>query len=119
MLMFNKVETGIYGQNIAKKHLLDKGMSLLEANFRSRQGEIDLIMQDGEYVVFVEVKYRRNLKYGLPREAVGTSKQKKILKAANYYIYLKASEQNYRFDVVEILETKEGTYVNHIENAFW
>jgi len=117
--MSNKVETGFYGQDIAQKYLVGKGMDLLETNFRSRQGEIDLIMQDGEYTVFVEVKYRRSLKYGLPREAIGTSKQKKILQAAKYYIYLKASEQDYRFDVVEVLETGNGIQVNHIENAFW
>jgi len=117
--MNNKIETGFYGQDIAQKYLLDKGMTFLEANFRSRQGEIDLVMRDGTYIVFVEVKYRRSLKYGLPREAISTNKQKKILQTARYYVSRSTSEHDYRFDAVEIIETKEGTQVTHIENAFW
>jgi len=117
--MSNKVETGFYGQNIAQKHLIDNGMKLLEANFRTRQGESYLIMQDGEYIVFVEVKYRHSLKYGLPREAISLSKQKKILKTAKYYVSRSTEAQDYRFDVVEIIETNEALQVNHIENAFW
>jgi len=117
--MSNKVETGFYGQDIAEEYLLNKGMKLLEANFRTRQSEIDLIMQDGEYIVFIEVKYRRSLKYGLPREAISTSKQKKILHAAKYYASRSNAEQDYRFDVVEIIETNKDLQINHIENAFW
>jgi len=114
----NNVKTGFHGQDIAQNYLLNKGMSLVEANYRTRQGEIDLIMQDGTYIVFVEVKYRRNIKYGLPREAIGKSKQKKILKAAEYYVSRSTREQDYRFDAIEIIESKD-IQINHIENAFW
>ena len=118
--MANKVKAGLYGQNAAMLYLQNKGLHLLETNFRIRQAEIDLIMQDGTYIVFVEVKYRKGLQYGLPREAIGAGKQKKILQAAEYYIASNnLQEQDFRFDAVEVLETESGQKINHIENAFW
>jgi len=118
----NKVKTGFYGQDVAAKYLQDKGLKLLEANYRVPRAEIDLIMQDGDYIVFVEVKYRRSTSHGLPREAIGTAKQKKILRAAEYYVTRSNNpdqDQAYRFDAVEVLETARGQQINHIENAFW
>ena len=114
--MANKVQTGLLGQNEALKFLLARGMTLKEANFRAPGAEIDLIMKDGLYIVFVEVKYRQKNKFGLPREAVDSRKQKKIKKAALHYIARHSLQnQDFRFDVVELL----GSEVNHIENAFW
>ena len=118
--MLNKVEYGRYGQEAAMKFLQAKGMVLLEANFSIPSGEIDLIMRDGEYIVFIEVKYRRNLQYGLPREAIGYRKQQKIKKIALYYIVRhNLQNQDFRFDAMELLETSNGLDINHIENAFW
>lgn len=115
----NNVETGFFGQEIAQNFLCGKGMLLLESNFRMPTAEIDLIMRDGSYIVFVEVKYRKSLKYGLPREAVGIHKQRRIIKAALYYIARHGlQDQCFRFDVLELLETTGCVEVNHIENAF-
>ena len=116
----NKIEDGLYGQEEAAKYLQAQGMSLIEANFRIPSAEIDLIMKDDDYIVFVEVKYRRDTRYGLPREAIGYHKQKKIKKAALHYIARRRlSNQDFRFDVVELLETGSGLSINHIKDAFW
>jgi len=115
----NNVAKGFFGQSEAEIFLQSKGMTLLETNFRRATGEIDLIVKDGTYFVFVEVKYRRSKRYGLPREAVNATKQKRIHRTALYYIAEKGlSEQDFRFDVVELLSTNNGLVINHIENAF-
>ena len=115
-----KHSIGMQGQEAAKLFLVRKGFKILKENYRLRSSEVDIIAKDGEYVVFVEVKFRKGLSHGLPRESVSRTKQKKIIKAAMHYIQAsEKAEQDYRFDVVEILENGGGLYANHIENAFW
>ena len=115
-----KHSIGMQGQTAAKQFLTDKGFKIIKENYRLRSSEIDIIAKDGDYVVFVEVKFRKGLSHGLPRESVGSAKQRKIIKAAMHYIQAtQEAEQDYRFDVVEILEKEGKLYANHIENAFW
>jgi len=92
----------------------------LVRNYRVKSGEIDLIAQHGQYIIFVEVKLRSSAVFGLPRESVGYSKQQKIIKTAMHYIAKnKLHDQDFRFDVIEVIEISEGTQkINHIENAF-
>lgn len=117
--MSNKVQVGLYGQKIAESFLINKGMVLLDANFRATGGEIDLIMKYHTYVVFVEVKYRKGLSYGYPREAIDFRKQQRIKKVALHYIARRDLHNNdFRFDVVEIIEMQQNITVSHIENAF-
>ena len=114
-----KHSIGMQGQEAAKLFLIGKGLTILKENYRLRSSEIDIVAKDGEYIVFVEVKFRKGLSHGLPRESVGRAKQKKIIKAAMHYIQAtQETEQDYRFDVVEILESDGKLYANHIENAF-
>ena len=116
----NNYELGLFGQKIAAKYLHAKGYKLLESNYNKIGAEIDLIMRDGAYIVFIEVKYRRDQSHGLPRESVTPRKQKQIKKAALYYITSKKlSECDFRFDVTELLGEPGGLMINHIENAFW
>ena len=116
----NKVQTGRYGQDAALKYLQAKKMTLIEANFSVSSGEIDLIMKDEHYIVFIEVKYRRGLAYGFPREAVGFRKQQKIIKTAMHFIARQQLQnQDFRFDAMELIDTPDGLIINHIENAFW
>lgn len=93
-----------------------QGYRILECNYRCRQGEIDIIAQDGSYLVFTEVKYRKNSKMGYPAEAVTLTKQNKIRQVAAYYIYSrKISEQTpVRFDVAAIMDDT----ISYIQNAF-
>lgn len=113
-------ELGNTGQQQAEAYLRQKGYQLRHLNYRVQTGEIDIVAQDGEYIVFVEVKARRGLQNGYPREAVGYGKQRKIRKTALFYInqYNLPDTQDYRFDVVEVLYLGDDCTITHIENAF-
>lgn len=112
----NRTKTGETYEEAAALFLEKRGVRLTERNFRCRQGEVDLIGWDGEYLVFFEVKYRRNADAGYPAEAVGYEKQKKICRAAAFYLYLRRIKEGIpiRFDVVAIC----GESVNWYRNAF-
>lgn len=114
-----KKQLGAYGEVLSRKHLINKGYLLLKNNFKNRFGEIDIIAQQNNVMVFIEVKTRNNIIYGLPREAVNYGKQLKIKKVAQQYIQQqKIRDMNFRFDVIEVLWIKDKYEINHIENAF-
>ncbi len=83
--MQNNRSVGTEYEERAVAYLRQQGMHILERNFRSRKGEIDIIAKDGEYYVFVEVKYRSSLQKGAPAEAVTYTKQKTICRVADFY----------------------------------
>lgn len=116
----NNRELGYYGETIAKQYLIGKGYRILMQNFKCKSGEIDIIAQEEDYIVFVEVKTRRTLAYGLPGEAVDRRKQVRYGKIASTYIrHNRLFDNNYRFDVIEIYMAANASYtINHIENAF-
>ena len=115
----NKYKTGMDGQQAAEAFLLDRGMRILARNWRVKTGEIDLVARDGEYIVFVEVKYRSSTAFGYPREAVNAAKQKRIMRTAlNYIARYRLVECALRFDVVEVIADKRQLHISHIENAF-
>ncbi len=98
----NRRQTGRQWEEKAAGFLMQTGYEILEHNFSCRQGEIDLIAREGGYLVFVEVKYRRNLGSGSPQEAVDPAKQEKIRQTARYYLYRRGYREDTpcRFDVV-------------------
>ena len=112
----NKRQLGTRKEQLAEKLLGLHGYSILERNYRCRYGEIDLIAKKGEYLVFIEVKFRRNEKWGSPLEAVDSAKQRKIKQVAKHYLFEKkiALDKPCRYDVVAI----EGDRYKIIENAF-
>ena len=112
----NKRETGTRKEELAADFLTRRGVKILERNFRCRQCEIDLIGMDGQYLVFVEVKYRKTARNGMPAEAVGHIKQQRIRYTAQFYLYSRHYHEDMpcRFDVVGIL----GTEVQLLKNAF-
>ena len=115
----NKHQAGMHGQTEAEQFLISKGYQILCRNYRVKTGEIDIIARLESYIIFVEVKYRRGLKFGYPREAVGSAKQRRVIRTALYYIGVHALvEQDFRFDVIEVLEQNGQISINHIENAF-
>ena len=109
----NNLTLGHSGENLAKKYLMNKGYDCLHENYRTRYGEIDLIMRDGGYTVFVEVKTRTSKAFGRPAEAVDARKRRHIINCALMY-FQKYGECLARFDIIEIL----GNNITHIENAF-
>ena len=110
---------GIWGEEIAVGYLKKKGYHILDRNFRSRIGELDIIARKGNTVVFIEVKTRNNLKYGLPCEAITDNKKRHIKRMVNYYTMMNCTEGlDLRIDVIEILVKEGMVSVNHIENAF-
>ena len=102
----------------ASLYLQARGLQLLHRNYRSRRGEIDLIMQDKDSLVFVEVRYRRHSRFGSAAESVDRRKQSRIIACAQHYMltHPDACQQPCRFDVVSI--TGPGTAIEWIANAF-
>ena len=91
------------GESLAAKHLKARGCEILARNYRAIRGEIDLIARDGEFIVFVEVKTRRSLKFGLPQAAVTLQKQRQISKVALAYLQSRnLLDAPCRFDVIAI-----------------
>lgn len=100
MGFFRKI-LGDKGERIACKELKKKGYKILEKNYRIKLGEIDIIAQDGDTLVFVEVKTRSSDEYGTPAEAVDKHKQKRIRQvAASFLLKHKYKDTECRFDVV-------------------
>ncbi len=110
---------GQAGEAIACRYLENKGYRLRQANYKKPTGEIDLILEKDQTIVFVEVKFRKNLDYGYPREAVTRAKQKRILQTALWYIKEKKCDNyGFRFDVLEIYDDQDKQIINHFEHAF-
>lgn len=108
----NKRQTGTQYEQLAVLFLEEKGYRILERNFRYRQGEIDIIALDGEYLVFLEVKYRKDDRMGTGAEAVGPGKQQRIVRCARYYL-MRHPEYGLapcRFDVVSVCGRKVTLY---------
>lgn len=112
----NKREIGAQKEAFAAKYLEGAGYRILARNFRSRTGEIDIVARDGEYLVFVEVKYRADGACGSPLEAVDYRKQQSIIRTARFYLLAHGfgTETACRFDVVAV----EGERVTLLQNAF-
>ena len=101
----------------ARRYLEQQGLRLLESNYRCSRGEIDLIMQDQETLVFVEVRYRKSDTYGSAVETVTRSKQNRLVTAARHYLQQHRSNTACRFDVVGITGQYAAS-IKWIKDAF-
>ncbi|MDA8430973.1 MAG: YraN family protein [Geobacteraceae bacterium] len=114
--------TGLLGEEVAANFLIARGFRILERNFRCKGGEVDIIARDpgDKSLVFIEVKARRGLSYGVPQLAVTPFKQHQISKASLTWLSLnRLHNANARFDVIAILLHTDGTHqIEHIKNAF-
>jgi len=101
--------------------LCDHGLKLLQRNFSSRFGEIDLVMEDEKTLVFVEVKYRKNKYHGSGAETVTRHKQGRISRTAAWYLATNPhrAQQVCRFDVVSIGADTSDYHINWIKSAFY
>lgn len=112
----NTKRFGEKGENIATAYLKKNKYKILDRNYRTKLGEIDIVALKGKTICFVEVKYRTTISFGLPRESVTITKQNKIRRAAQQYLLEnKMYDVPVEFDVLEI--TNEGC--NLILQAFW
>ena len=113
--MKNHYESGLTGEAIAEQYLLRQGLTVLARRYRGEDGELDLVMLDGDVIVFVEVKARPNGRAGSGLLAVTPAKQRRMTQAATAFLLEREwMERLVRFDVVEV--TRDG--VIHIPNAF-
>lgn len=114
--------TGILGEEVAANFLIARGYRILERNFRCRGGEVDIIARapGDKSLVFIEVKARKGLSYGVPQLAVTPFKQRQISKAALTWLSIKnLHDCNARFDVIAILLHIDSPHaIEHIQNAF-
>ena len=113
--------SGIVGEDYAAELLVKKGYLIVERNYHSRFGEVDIIAENSEYVLFVEVKTRDENFSVSPLEAVTVGKQRKIFKTALLYLQSHRTNLQPRFDVIGIT-TKHDSFavksIEYIENAF-
>jgi len=112
-------ELGKLGEELALKELLKKGYKLKDKNYRFMKGEIDLIMIDGDKLVFVEVKTRQTAEIGEPYLSVTRKKQRQIIQTAHRYIIQKDLDMDARFDIVSIVHNSYRTKIEHIDSAFY
>ncbi len=107
-------------ETLACEYLQAQGLHLLARNFQVPRGEIDLIMEDRQSLIFVEVRYRRNNHFGSGAETISYHKQRKLLTAAACYLQRnpQQAERPSRFDVVSIVMENSRYSINWIRNAF-
>lgn len=117
--MDNHLKKGRQAEQQACEHLRKKGLKLVQKNYRCTSGEIDLIMKDKEMLVFVEVRYRKDIHFGSGAETVNSQKQKKLISAALHYLQRhSSSKQSCRFDVISTTNENRTEDLQWIQDAF-
>ncbi|MGB7912874.1 MAG: YraN family protein [Desulfobaccales bacterium] len=113
-------QLGDAGEDLAASALKRQGYKILERNYLTPLGEIDLIARQGKVLVIIEVKTRRGERFGTPQEAVSAAKQNRLRRLADYYLKQKrlGADVLVRFDVVGITVNDQGPQIEIIQNAF-
>ena len=111
-------ELGKWGEDLAADYLQRKGYTIIERDWKSGRRDLDIVAQDGNVIVFVEVKTRRNSLYGQPEEAVDYRKLQSLQQAINHYVKFRHISQEVRFDIISIVGTI-GTEpdIQHIQDV--
>ena len=113
-------DIGKKGEIAALKFYIQNGYEFAGKNYRSKYGEIDIILKNAEYIVFSEVKTRNAKALVKPSESVDIRKRKRIIKTACEYLAENPTDLQPRFDVTEVIYDADGHFfINNIENAFW
>lgn len=115
--MAEHLQSGKQAEQLACDYLQRQGLTLVTRNFHCRRGEIDLIMLDGQTLVFIEVRYRRNAYHGSALESITKAKQSRIITTAQHYLMQSGSQHNCRFDAVAITAEQPDQIV-WIRDAF-
>lgn len=116
----SSVSRGKWAESIARDYLKDKGLELLDSNYRCPRGELDLVMRDGSIIVFVEVRYRQSGDYGSGADSVTEIKQQRMIATAQHYLQHTAGSESVscRFDVVSISRNPKNPEIDWIKDAF-
>ena len=111
-------ELGKWGEDLAADYLQRKGYTIIERDWKSGRRDLDIVAKNGNVIVFVEVKTRRNSLYGQPEEAVDYRKLQSLQQAINHYIKFRHIRQEVRFDIISIVGTI-GTEpdIQHIQDV--
>ena len=113
-------ETGVKGEQIAEKYLLDRGHTLLYRNWSHGKKEVDLITQKDDLLIFTEVKTRSRMDYGFPEEAVNQKKQEYLKIAAEAFLDQFPGYIKVQFDIVSVLMDRDSVKeIRHFEDAFY
>lgn len=111
-------ELGLRAERAAERFLARRGLRTIARNYRTRVGEIDLVMTHGNEIVFVEVRYRSRADFGDGAATVDRNKQKRIIRAAQHYLHRRSDDVPCRFDVVSVARTHYRLRIEWIRNAF-
>lgn len=116
--MSNKGEQGRLAEQIARDLLQSHNLRFICKNYHCRYGEVDLIMQDDNTLVFIEVRYRKSQQFGGAIESIDSKKQNKLRITAEHYLQKTKSKLNARFDVVALSSLEDKNRINWIKSAF-
>jgi len=113
-------QLGCFGEDLAREYLEEQGLNILETNYRFHHAEVDIIAEEGDLLVFCEVKTRSDGQFGTPEQAITPLKAQQIRKVANAYLAThQLRDRQCRFDVIGIVVTGDVVRLNHLRNAFW
>ena len=114
-----RLALGRWGEEEAERFLRRAGYKILARNYRTPVGELDIVARHGKLLVFIEVKTRRSLAFGTPQEAVGPTKQRQIVRAAQWYLNSgNGKGLQPRFDVIAVRPGDNGALIEHLQDAF-
>jgi len=111
-------ELGIYGEQLAQKHLIKEGYTIRNANYRYVKYEIDIVAEKDDKIIVVEVKTRQTAEIGEPWMAVTRKKQRQIIVCADHYIQSRNITKEVRFDIISIVHNQYRSDLEHIVDAF-
>lgn len=115
--MLSKQDQGAAGENLALRFLEGRGLTLVQRNFRCKGGELDLIMRDDQALVFIEVRAHHDEGFGTPAETITRTKQRRLIRAASFYLQKFRLDVACRFDVVAVT-LGETPQIDWIQDAF-
>ena len=113
-------DVGKAGEKAAADFILQKGYEILDENWTFGKAEVDIIALHANTIIFIEVKTRSSIAFGMPEDFVTTAKQKLLEQAAEAYIDIMTHTGEIRFDIISVLLTPDKQFkITHIEDAFW
>lgn len=113
-----RTRLGDRGEEAARRFLQARGYQILAAKYRCPRGEVDLVVRDGDELVFVEVRTRRSAAFGTPEESVTPAKVRHLLAACQHYLQQhQATDLPWRIDLVSVRVGRQGTVIDHLRHA--